>query len=436
MTQRFDPGARLGRGAFAVVHRAYDRQLEKNVAVKAVSLPADEVGSESFTKKRLLREVGLLRTLKHPNIISLYDSFEEPNELHLILELLEGCTLAKCLAKRGALREAEAAEVARQLVDALAYMHSLGVIHRDVKPENIMSAKPIPKRGRLPPDTVWKIFDFGLGRNVPGGVSAAPKAERSLSKRLSRQLSRQGSRNGPMSPATPSLGPTSVHASPPTSKRASSASIDELTVELSPSIDELSVEIRGGRAGSRPPSSHSKTPSRTVSREASLDEARVEAPETSEASKPSREPSSPMTPRDQGTKPELTTELSIGGSRGYMAPELGTVLQKANALTLLATDLSLTASPSLDMWSLGKLLHYCCTGIDPALPTFVDAVVVALVTTGGRYRMRRKRNLSAPARRLLDALAVGDSEQRATAPAAAAMVDEWLKVIAADGIKK
>ena len=111
--QRFEVaprGSLLGRGAFAVVNKAFDHQRGHEVAIKAVKLPDDVA-----MRRRLLREVQLLKGMEHRNIIVMYESFETPDMLHVVLELLLGITLQKLLLFRGALREWEVSGIASQL---------------------------------------------------------------------------------------------------------------------------------------------------------------------------------------------------------------------------------------------------------------------------------------------------------------------------------
>ena len=183
--KRFDIVGTIGKGAFGTVVRAHDHQLGHEVAIKVVKLPDDEI-----VRKRLLREVTVLRRLQHPGIIRMYDSIDSsPDALQLVLELLGGNTLKKALAARGALSESEVSGVAQQLLSAIAHMHDLGIIHRDLKPENIMSTEPFAPQQTLPTTLTWKVFDFGLGRTVPG-ARASSRTRRTPSLKLSRSSSR------------------------------------------------------------------------------------------------------------------------------------------------------------------------------------------------------------------------------------------------------
>ena len=140
----------LGAGGMGEVYRARDMKLRRDVAVKA--LPA------AFTfdpdrRARIEREARMLASFNHPNIGGIYGFVEEGNVLYLVLELVEGITLAERLA-RSPLPIAEVLLYARQIADALDVAHQKGIIHRDLKPANI----------KITPDGTLKILDFGLAR--------------------------------------------------------------------------------------------------------------------------------------------------------------------------------------------------------------------------------------------------------------------------------
>ena len=374
--ERFEVRGRLGKGGFAVVHRVYDNTLKKEVAMKAVKLPKDE-----GTRMRLLREVDVLHKLKHPSIITLYESMHSEVEmsLHLVLELLPGVTLAKCLDSQGAFAEKDACEIARQLIDALVYMHGKGVIHRDIKPENVMSNAPVAPRKPLPPNLVWKIFDFGLGRLIPGGYKPAKRP--SLKKAGSEVLRRLSRRN---------------------SGRASSG--DSIDRSKDGSIDG------SGRSFDRSASSGedlNRSPSNEWSTIGST-----------------REDSTSGTISSR--MPSIVKEVSIGGTAGYMAPELGQLNKIIDKRSRpVSTDDALAcASPSLDMFSFGKMLSFCCTGVNPKMPSMFDTIATQ-VLSGGRYRYKPRRKLSAKARKLLDLLETKNAKDRATATMAAMICAEW-----------
>ena len=137
--------SRIGAGGMGEVFRARDTRLDRNVAIKV--LP-DEFAANTHLKLRFEREARTISQLTHPNICTLYDVGDD----YLVMELLEGETLADRLL-RGALLPQEVLTVGAQIADALDRAHRAGVVHRDVKPGNIM----ITKSGA-------KLLDFGLAR--------------------------------------------------------------------------------------------------------------------------------------------------------------------------------------------------------------------------------------------------------------------------------
>ena len=144
----------LGRGAMGVVYLATDPMLNRQVAVKTVDLAVDDPLEREFLRNRLLRDARAAAVLKHPNIVGIHDVFEDGGHAYVVMEYVEGDTLAAGL-KNSCLPEAFVVlKVVRQAADALDYTHARGVIHRDIKPANIM----IDSAGNT------KVMDFGIAR--------------------------------------------------------------------------------------------------------------------------------------------------------------------------------------------------------------------------------------------------------------------------------
>ncbi len=143
---------KLGGGGMGVVYLAEDTRLDRKVAIKF--LPA-EVATDERAKQRLLREAKTAATLDHPNICSIYEVGEEDGHSFIVLQYIEGETLAARL-KRQVPDLREALAIAAQVADALSEAHARGVIHRDIKPDNIMLAT----RGQV------KVLDFGLAKTL------------------------------------------------------------------------------------------------------------------------------------------------------------------------------------------------------------------------------------------------------------------------------
>src|SRR5262249_18116424 len=142
----------LGEGGIGQVHAAFDTVLERAVAIK--SLRPELLNDKNFVE-RFRGEATSLARLNHPNITTLYSLLPEGRNLYMVMELVRGDTLDTLLRKRhGALAAREALAIIAQAADGLSYAHSMGVIHRDVKPANLM----ITENGLL------KIMDFGIAR--------------------------------------------------------------------------------------------------------------------------------------------------------------------------------------------------------------------------------------------------------------------------------
>jgi serine/threonine protein kinase/Tfp pilus assembly protein PilF len=143
---------RLGAGGMGEVFLAQDVRLDRKVAIKM--LPAKSIGDEQ-AKKRLFREAKAAATLDHPNICAIYEVGEEGDCAFIAMQYIEGRTLSRII-KNNALSPLEVVDIGIQAAEALAEAHSRGVIHRDIKPQNVI----ITPRGRV------KILDFGLAKIV------------------------------------------------------------------------------------------------------------------------------------------------------------------------------------------------------------------------------------------------------------------------------
>ncbi len=143
---------KLGSGGMGEVYLAEDTQLDRNVAIKF--LPAESTTDEQ-AKKRLVREARAAAKLDHQNICSIYEVAEAEQQSFIVMQYIEGETLASKMQKKP-LELKVCLEIAVQVADALAEAHSRGIIHRDIKPQNIM----ITARGQA------KVMDFGLAKVV------------------------------------------------------------------------------------------------------------------------------------------------------------------------------------------------------------------------------------------------------------------------------
>src|SRR5262249_31859343 len=142
--------ALLGKGGMGEVYRARDLKLKREVAIKI--LP-EEFSRDLDRISRLQREAEVLASLNHPNIAAIHDLQEANGTRYLVLELVEGETLADRL-KRGLIPIDEALEIATHICEALEAAHEKGIVHRDLKPANI----------KLNPSGQVKVLDFGLAK--------------------------------------------------------------------------------------------------------------------------------------------------------------------------------------------------------------------------------------------------------------------------------
>lgn len=156
---RYRLDAAIGRGGMATVWRATDLKLDRPVAIKR--LHSARIDDAEFTA-RFKREAQLVGRLSHPNVVRLLDGGEDEEGPYLVLELVEGETLKDRIQRDGALAPAEAARIVAQVADALAYAHAEGIVHRDVKSQNVLIAR----------DGVARLADFGIARMVDSETQA------------------------------------------------------------------------------------------------------------------------------------------------------------------------------------------------------------------------------------------------------------------------
>ena len=155
---RFDIVRELGRGAQSVVYLARDPQLEREVAIK--TLHFSEPDPEQ--NRVLLAEARTVSQMRHPNIVPIFEAGEEGGDLYLVFEYVPGKNLGEYLRESGALSPVRAIAVLQQVLDAIAHAHALGVIHRDLKPTNIL----------INEDGFPRVMDFGIAARVEGAASA------------------------------------------------------------------------------------------------------------------------------------------------------------------------------------------------------------------------------------------------------------------------
>ncbi|MBC7251092.1 MAG: serine/threonine protein kinase [Anaerolineae bacterium] len=152
----------LGQGGMGAVYRAWDTRLSVPVAVKEM-VPQPGLDPSTLTQlyQQFRQEAQVLASLDHPNLVRVIDFFEENSNAYLVMNFVEGESLGEIIARRGPLPEAEVLIWAGQLLDALGYCHAQGVIHRDVKPQNIIIT-PFLASGDGQGGGRAVLVDFGL----------------------------------------------------------------------------------------------------------------------------------------------------------------------------------------------------------------------------------------------------------------------------------
>ncbi|HEY7105213.1 MAG TPA: Stk1 family PASTA domain-containing Ser/Thr kinase [Acidimicrobiia bacterium] len=148
---RYEIRTQIGRGGMADVYLARDRLLNRRVAVKVLS-PA--FAADPAFVERFRREAQAAASLNHPNIVSVYDSGEEDGVSFIVMEYVNGQTLRELLRRVGPIPPNDAAHIAADIADALEFAHRNGVVHRDVKPGNVL----------ITPEGAVKVTDFGIAR--------------------------------------------------------------------------------------------------------------------------------------------------------------------------------------------------------------------------------------------------------------------------------
>jgi serine/threonine-protein kinase len=152
-TERYAVERTLGRGGMATVYLARDLLLERPVALKVL---APQFADDAPVRERFLREARLVASLAHPSIVAVYDVDEDERGPFIVMEYVEGATLADELVRVGRFDPAEATAIAVELCAALEAAHAAGLVHRDITPRNILRR----------PDRRVKLADFGIARSV------------------------------------------------------------------------------------------------------------------------------------------------------------------------------------------------------------------------------------------------------------------------------
>lgn len=149
LDNRYEIESVIGEGGMAVVYKAFCHRLNRFVAIKVLR---DEFTEDEEFRRRFLAESHAIAMLSHPNIVAVYDVSSCDGVEYIVMELIDGITLKQYLKKRGAINWKEAVHFAKQIAKALSHAHQRGIVHRDIKPQNIMLLR----------DGTIKVADFGI----------------------------------------------------------------------------------------------------------------------------------------------------------------------------------------------------------------------------------------------------------------------------------
>src|SRR5687767_116392 len=154
LSSQYELDREIGRGGMGIVYKAKDKRLKRHVAVK---LLPPELAFRGEIRSRFLKEAETAAQLSHPNIVPIYTVDEREGLVYFVMGFVDGQNLGTRLSERGPLPVDEVRRILREVADALAYAHERGVIHRDIKPDNIILATG---SGRA------MVTDFGIARAV------------------------------------------------------------------------------------------------------------------------------------------------------------------------------------------------------------------------------------------------------------------------------
>ena len=153
LQERYTIISELGRGGMGAVYKASDMRLNISVALKELTAQVDlDTSTLQDLRNQFRQEANVLARLNHPHLVGVTDFFQEGRNVYLVMQFVEGMSLSDIINRDGALREDQVLIWANQLLDAVSYCHSQGVIHRDIKPQNII----------INPNGQAILVDFGL----------------------------------------------------------------------------------------------------------------------------------------------------------------------------------------------------------------------------------------------------------------------------------
>jgi serine/threonine-protein kinase len=310
-------GKVLGQGGFGLTYKAGDMALRRFVAIKeffpagstrngATVTPSHTTQADVFarSKTNFVREASVLARFNHPGIVRVFSVFEENNSAYMVMEFLEGQTLGERLQEKGALPEAEATQILRQIGEALKAVHGTGLLHRDLKPDNIFLAKD----GRA------ILIDFGTAREFAVDKTRAMTRELTPGYAPLEQYSQQA-RFGPYTDVY-ALGATIYHCltgdAPPSSlDRATGVEIkppEQVNPHISRAASEAILWALQPQAPARP---------QTIEEFLAAFEGKIAAPPQNAT--PQNAPTQNYTPRASASAP--TTLLPAGSTPPPLSPK-------------------------------------------------------------------------------------------------------------------
>jgi len=178
--QRYSIQKTLGQGGFGITYLAYDQKLEQEVCIKELFISGNSTRGSNMTVQsqgtaefsfadfvqRFIKEARQLAKFKHPNIVRVIDIFQENNTAYTVMEYVNGGTLKEKIQREGVLEEKTAMGLINQLLDAVEAVHAEGMLHRDIKPDNIL----VTPEGRV------VLIDFGSAREFAEGKTTSQTA--------------------------------------------------------------------------------------------------------------------------------------------------------------------------------------------------------------------------------------------------------------------
>jgi serine/threonine protein kinase len=184
---RYEVITPIASGGMATVYRAWDHFIGRYVAIKALR-PPDNPTADPHAIERFRREAQAAAKISHPNVVTVYDFLDDGDEPYLLMEFVDGINLKRLISQRGPLGIARALHIAEQICAALAAAHARGLIHRDIKPQNIL----------LTSDGRARLTDFGIVRMIDGDALTRSGIVLGTADYLSPEQAR-GDRLGPQS---------------------------------------------------------------------------------------------------------------------------------------------------------------------------------------------------------------------------------------------